>query len=163
MKENFDKAFNIVLDAEGRVTTNDPKDPGGLTVWGLSKVYNPEVHEGMTEQEIKDIYYKKYWLVSGCDTAEFPMDIILFDSAVNSQKGGNKELLDMKPADWREFLIYRMQRYQKYSKDIYVKGHIFRVLNLYKQIKEIMPKTESKQEKEVTLKFKGNFTIEGAQ
>jgi hypothetical protein len=65
------------------------------------------------------------------------MDICLFDSNVNPQKGGNKELLGLNPESWQEYMIFRMQRYMKNSKPKYVKGHIFRVLNLCEKIKEM--------------------------
>jgi len=140
MKSSFDKALDIVLGLEGKVTTNDPRDPGGLTVWGLSKKYNPEVYDGMPESEIKDIYYRKYWQPAGCNEAEYPMDICLFDGAVNPQDdpdmpfAGNQEILAQKPADWKDFLFLRMVRYMKRSKKVYVLGHLQRIIKLYKQL-----------------------------
>jgi hypothetical protein len=143
MKENFAKGLDIVLGLEKRTTTNDPNDPGGLTIWGLSKKYNPEIYNGMPTDMIKDIYYRKYWQASGCNEAPYPMDICLFDGAVNPQDdkslpgGGNQEILNQKPANWQEYCILRMQRYMRCSKPQFVKGHIFRVLILCDQIKKI--------------------------
>lgn len=137
MKITFNKAFEFTIGLEGQYS-NDPNDPGGETKYGISKKYNPTVDvKNLTLDQAKDIYYKKYWIPSGCDEATFPMDICLFDGAVNPQNGGNKELLDMHPENWQEFMIFRMQRYMKRSKSIYVKGHIFRVLNLCTKIKEL--------------------------
>ena len=142
MRENFDKAFALTIGLEGK-PSNDPNDPGGFTIWGLSKVYHPEIDMNTTLEYAKRIYFADYWIPSGCDVQLFPMDICLFDSAVNPQNdkklpgSGNQEILNLKPSDWHEYMIFRMQRYQRCSDPIYVKGHIFRVLNLCKQIKEL--------------------------
>jgi hypothetical protein len=134
MKENFNKAFELTIGLEGAPCN----DEGGNTKFGIAQRYNPEVDvKNLTLEQAKDIYYKKYWLPAGCEETEFPMDICLFDSQVNPQKGGNKGLLDMNPENWQEYMIFRMQRYMRLSKPEYVKGHIFRVLNLCKSIKEI--------------------------
>jgi hypothetical protein len=143
MKENFTKGLDIVLGLEKRTITNDPNDPGGLTIWGLSKKYNPEIYNGMSTDMIKDIYYRKYWKASGCDEAPYPMDICLFDGAVNPQDdkslpgAGNKEILNqMTHKDcWQDFLFLRQVRYMKNSKKIYVLGHIQRIIKLFDQIK----------------------------
>jgi len=131
--ENFDKAFKVVLDIEGK-ESNDPTDPGGYTKFGLSSVYNPTVNKNTTLAEAKEIYREKYWGPI-CDKAKFPMDVCLFDGMVNPQLGGNKEILDKNPGvSWQEFLLLRMLRYKKLSKDKYVKGHLFRCLKLYQAI-----------------------------
>jgi lysozyme family protein len=135
MRENFDKAFQLVIGLEGK-PSNDPDDPGGFTIWGLSQVYNPEVNEHTTIEQAKEIYLKKYWIPAGCDGVTSPMDICLFDGAVNPMRGGNKELLTKNPENWQDFLLLRAVRYMKYSKDIYKKGHVFRVLKLFEQIRE---------------------------
>mgnify|MGYP006921282715 CR=1 FL=1 len=141
MKENFNKGLDIVLGLEGKVTTNDPNDPGGLTIWGLSKRFNPEIYIGMSEAEIRDIYYRKYWVPAGCDIADYPMDICLFDGVVNPQNdpelpfAGNKEIMAQNPRDWKDFLFLRMVRYMKNSKKIYVLGHLQRIIKLYDKLK----------------------------
>jgi Putative secretion activating protein len=142
MRQSFGVAFQIVIGLEGK-STNDPNDPGGLTVYGLSKRYNPTIHLDMTLQEAKDIYLYKYWMPAGCDDAPFPLDICLFDGQVNPQNdpdlllAGNKELLHLNPENWQEFLILRMLRYSKCSKEIYREGHLNRVLRLFTKIKEL--------------------------
>ena len=142
MRDSFDKAFKITIGLEGK-PSNDPDDPGGYTIWGLSSRFNREVTPRMTLEQAKDVYLNKYWIPAGCDDAPFPMDIALFDSQVNPQNDpklpgvGNQEILNMKPENWQEYMIFRMQRYMRCSKEKYVKGHIFRVLRLCKQIKEL--------------------------
>ena len=142
MRTSFEKAFKITVGLEGK-PTDDPNDPGGFTIWGLSSRYNPGVTKDTTLEQAKDLYLFKYWIPAGCDEAVFPMDICLFDSQVNPQNdpklpgGGNQEIMNLGPENWQDYNILRMQRYMRCSKDIYVKGHIFRVLNLSSQIKDI--------------------------
>jgi len=153
MRENFSRAFEITIGLEGK-PSNDPRDPGKFTIWGLSQVYNPEVNAGTTLEQAKEIYLVKYWRPAGCDDYPYPMDICLFDSQVNPQNdpklpgGGNREILNQKPSDWKEYLLLRMVRYMNNSKDIYVKGHIFRVLRLYQLIKEDIKKRQEQMLKE---------------
>ena len=147
MRANFDQAFEIAIGLEGR-PTNDLNDPGGYTIWGLSQRYNSEVNQNTTLEQAKEIYLVKYWRPAGCDDAPFPMDIVLFDSQVNPQNdpklpgGGNREILNQKPRNWQEYLLLRMVRYMRNSKDIYVKGHIFRCLKLFEQIRAEVQKRE---------------------
>jgi len=137
MRLNFDKSFVMIIGLEGK-PTDDPNDPGGFTIFGLAQRYNPEVNKDTTIEQAKAIYYKQYWEAAGCNEAPYPMDIMLFDGAVNPQKGGNKELLNQHPENWQEFLILRMIRYMNNSKDIYVKGHVFRCLRLFQMVKRDM-------------------------
>jgi len=142
MRESFDQAFELTVGLEGG-PSNDPRDPGGYTIWGLASKYNSEVTPTMTIDAAKKIYLERYWIPAGCDNAPYPMDICLFDSQVNPQNdpkwngGGNQEIMNQKPENWQEYLILRMVRYMRNSKDCYVKGHIFRVLKLYQQIRRI--------------------------
>jgi len=142
MRASYEKAFEIVVGLEGHIS-DDSRDPGGFTVWGLSSRFNPGVHRDTTLAEAKDLYLYKYWIPAGCDEQPFPMDLCLFDSQVNPQNdpklpgGGNQEIMAMSPENWQDYCILRMQRYMRCSKDIYVKGHIFRVLRLVQQIKEL--------------------------
>jgi lysozyme family protein len=134
LRESFDKGFSIVIGLEGK-PTDDPRDPGGFTIFGLAQRYNPGVNRSTTLEQAKEIYLNKYWIPAGCDEAPYPMDICLFDSRVNPQSGGNKELLKQNPENWQEFLLLRMVRYMNLSKEIYKKGHLFRVLRLFQQIR----------------------------
>jgi hypothetical protein len=142
MKEHFDLAFELTVGLEGGYE-NDPNDPGGETKYGICKKYHPNIDiKNLTIDQAKAIYYADYWLPAGCDAAEFPMDICLFDSQVNPQNdprlpgGGNKEIILQNPSDWHEYMILRMIRYMNNSKAVFVKGHIFRVLRLFEKIKQ---------------------------
>ena len=126
MKENFDKAFELTVGLEG-VYSNNPEDPGGETKYGVSKRYHPDEDiKNLTLDRAKAIYLTGYWNPNGCNDAPFPMDICLFDSAVNPQRGGNKELLAQHPENWQAYNILRMIRYMNFSKPEFVKGLVFR-------------------------------------
>ena len=143
MRSSFDRAFELTIGLEGAPSW-DSRDPGGFTIWGLSARYNPGVSPATAIDQAKAIYLERYWIPAGCDDAPYPMDICLFDSQVNPQNdtkwngGGNQEIINQKPENWQEYLILRMVRYIRNSKECYVKGHIFRVLKLYQQIKGVV-------------------------
>lgn len=142
MRKSFDKAFEIVIGLEGK-PTDDPDDPGGFTIWGLSKRYNPTVGPDTTIEEAKDIYLMKYWIPNGCDQLDFPMDICTFDASVNPQNdpdlpgGSMQELTNQNPENWQDYLFLRIHRYKKLSMPKYVNGHVNRILRLHRAIKEI--------------------------
>lgn len=100
MKETYDKALNFVLDAEGRGYEDVPGDAGGPTRAGCTfrdvasiRGINPatvRTHEaqvalakGMTDAEMHAIYRKLYWQPVDGDALPYPLDMVLFDSAVN--------------------------------------------------------------------------------
>lgn len=145
MRENYDAAFRIVIGLEGR-PTNDPDDPGGFTIWGLSKKYNPSVGPDTTIDEAKNFYLAKYWGPAGCDKLPFPLDICVFDARVNPQDdpdlpgGSMQELFNLNPDNWQDFLFLRMCRYDKLSMPKYKAGHKNRILNLYRAIKALQHK-----------------------
>lgn len=143
MNANFDKCCEFVVRAlEGQVS-EDRNDPGGLTVWGLSKKYNPEVTRDTTYEQAKQIYRAKYWRYD-CSRADWPLDLCFFDGHVNPQDDpkldgtGNSELVKLLgPWEFRDpyayayaFLLCRAGRYARRSKDIYVRGHVRRMERL---------------------------------
>ncbi len=143
MRSSFNIAFELTVGLEGAYS-NDPRDPGGETKFGIAKRYHPtEDIANLTLERAKEIYLNEYWIPAKCDSAPSPMDICLFDSQVNPQNdprlpgGGNQEILSQNPRNWEAYMMLRMVRYMKNSKDIYVKGHIFRVLRLFEQIREM--------------------------
>lgn len=97
MKENFDASFALTEKWEGGARyTNNPKDPGGPTKYGitiatLSHELGRRATEGdvmsMTEATAKEILRKKYWNTIGGDTLPAGVDMELFDVAVNQGPG----------------------------------------------------------------------------
>lgn len=99
----FDDAFKIVLDFEGGYV-NDPADRGGETNYGITyNTLNDAKNKGwipfnVTIQNIqlehaKIIYKKGYWDVVQADSLPHPLDLIMFDSAVNHGPGAAVKLL----------------------------------------------------------------------
>jgi lysozyme family protein len=81
----FKKALDLIFKLEGYDTvTNDPDDPGGLTKWGISKRAHPEVDvENLTREGAGQIYHRDYWEMASCDRLPWPLNLFVFDAAVN--------------------------------------------------------------------------------
>ncbi len=96
-RENvFREALDLCLKYEGGYT-NDPTDSGGETNYGIIHEEYDEyrTNKGLSKQsvrfismeEVKDIYFNKYWLGSGCDKMSRRIAISTFDWQVNSGRG----------------------------------------------------------------------------
>lgn len=99
----FEDAFKIVLGFEGGYV-NDPADRGGETNYGITyNTLNNAKNKGwipfnVTIQNIKlehakIIYRKGYWDAVQADSLPHPLDLIMFDSAVNHGPGAAVKLL----------------------------------------------------------------------
>ena len=142
--KEFEEAIKFVLKWEGFIS-DDPNDPGGLTIWGISyKSYPKQVMEmkiliGRENKEeafkiAKEIYYQNYWLKAGCDKLPTPFNIIVFDTAVNMGISRAGEFLNTY-SDWRDYLLKRLYTYSKFKQaKLYFRGWANRVLDLYKEV-----------------------------
>ncbi len=82
----FEEAVKDVLKHEGGYV-NDPVDPGGETNMGISKKAYPYLNiKELTVQDVKDIYYKDYWLKGQCPKLPSELQHIYFDMVVNMGK-----------------------------------------------------------------------------
>ena len=99
----FDECVNVVIGFEGGYV-NDPADKGGETNYGITaSTLNSAKTKGwipfnVTIQNIKlehakIIYKKGYWDVVQADSLPHPLDLIMFDSAVNHGPGAAVKLL----------------------------------------------------------------------
>lgn len=105
---NFKTAFNFTEPWEGGYV-NDPDDPGEETYKGISRKHHPKwegwkiidaankedlqiktAQEVFTPKQLKKLnsmvrkfYFNKYWLNAECDRLDFPLAMVIFDSAVN--------------------------------------------------------------------------------
>lgn len=95
---------------------------------------NKDVVINITDQQIEDIYYKKYWLASKCDLMETKLAIVVFDTSVNM--GTAKPLQYFKELGHKitaqQFLARRTQSYREYvkydsSQKIYLEGWLDRI------------------------------------
>ncbi len=108
----FAKILNFTLEIEGGYV-NNPSDPGGETNKGIRQVtydsYRKENKQDLksvkfiTDTEVIDIYKKYYWLQSKCQLLPAPLNMVLFDTAVNFGCGGAvmflQEALGLKDKD----------------------------------------------------------------
>jgi lysozyme family protein len=84
----FDQAFEKLLGHEGGYA-NNPKDPGGETMWGITIAvarrsgYDGEMKD-LPIDVAKSIYKRKYWDATQSDSMPKEIRFDLFDAAVNS-------------------------------------------------------------------------------
>lgn len=112
MKTSFDKIMNFILEREGGAKiTENPKDPGGLTKYGISQRAHPDVDiRNLTEDKARAIYRADYWDKLHGDALPYPLDMCSMDTAVNC---GLSRSLDMlkRSGDYRDFLLDRVDYY----------------------------------------------------
>ncbi len=83
----FDQCFDKLIAHEGGYS-NDAKDPGGETNFGISKRAYPQVDiKNLTRDAAKQIYKRDYWDRAQCDKLPPTLAYLLFDAAVNSGIG----------------------------------------------------------------------------
>lgn len=81
---DFASACDRTLNSEGNYS-NDPKDPGGETKYGISKRSYPQVDiKNLTLLQAKIIYKRDFWDPLHGDTLYDGVAYQLFDFAVNS-------------------------------------------------------------------------------
>jgi lysozyme family protein len=88
---NFDEAFHHLLGHEGGYS-NHPEDPGGETMWGVTKVVAREngyngLMKDMPTEVAKSIYKAKYWEAVQAEKLPPTIRYAVFDAAVNSGPG----------------------------------------------------------------------------
>lgn len=92
---NREASISKTLTYEGGYT-NDPRDPGGATNWGITifdaRKYwkhdaSPADVKAMPKSVAIDIYRQKYWAKLGCDDRAAGPDFVDFDYGVNSGVG----------------------------------------------------------------------------
>ena len=113
MQSTYDECLKRVLAHEGGYT-NDPRDPGGPTNFGITLYdYRKYVKPGATAADVhhmslveaKSIYRSKYWDALRCDDLPAGVDYSVFDYGVNSGIGragkALRRVLGLSDADWR--------------------------------------------------------------
>lgn len=149
--ELFEKALSFVLPIEGGYV-NDPDDKGCATNKGITQsTYNNWLKsKGMTVKdvknitvaEVKEIYYKNYWLAAKCDKMTEKFAIVCFDTAVNMGVGQVTEFL--KAAKWSNteaFYLARIRKYNEFARNKtqakYLHGWLNRVYALMDFVNKI--------------------------
>lgn len=85
MDTRFEKAFQMLFEMEGK-KSNHPADPGGLTVYGISKVYHPEMFvNGLPSREdAVEFYEREFWKPQQLDKFnDFDLAFEVFEASVN--------------------------------------------------------------------------------
>lgn len=92
----FDDCLTFVLKREGGYS-NHAEDHGGATNKGITQVTYDEWRirnglprnpvSGISGEEVSAIYAAGYWRPSGADRVNDPLDLVLFDSAIQHGAG----------------------------------------------------------------------------
>ena len=134
MRENFQTILSFTFIHEG-IHSNDPCDPGGDTKYGIARLMHPEItDEQWANWSIADseaMYLKMYWCGMGCDSLPYPLDMAVFDTAVNPGPGACHHMLGLAAGDWKELINLRRSYYQARvlkdpTKQKYLKGWLNR-------------------------------------
>lgn len=139
--DSFEKLMAFIYDAEG-YASNDPKDPGGLTIYGVSTHWYPSevsAMRTMTKEEAwayaKDFYYQEFWLKAHCDAIIWPANVCVGDMAINQGQMRAFNLWTSSGNSWQHFLLKRLRMYgDTKGGDPVLHGHMDRVLNLFDNI-----------------------------
>lgn len=90
-----------VLRHEGGFS-NDPQDPGGATMMGITRAtlaewrgepVDVEDVRSLTEEEAREIYRARYWNPLRCDSLPAGIDLMVFDFGVNAGPGAAARML----------------------------------------------------------------------
>ena len=120
--ELFKKALTFVLIREGGYV-NDPDDPGGATNRGITQrtynAYRAKQNKPVadvkyiSEYEVKEIYYKNYWLAAGCQKMTSKFAVACFDTAVNMGVSTVKPLLEA--CQYNDLTMFFFARIEEYN------------------------------------------------
>ena len=89
----FDRALDLILRLEGG-DTNDPRDPGGLTRFGVAQASHPNIDVAeLTKADAAEIYASQYWKPLRCGDMPPCIALAVFDCAVNQGPGIAARLL----------------------------------------------------------------------
>jgi len=132
---DFEKAMTFVAKWEGGYV-NNPSDPGGETNFGISKKAYPSVDiKTLTKEQAAAIYKRDYWNTMGCNILRWPMNLVVFDTAVNIGCAKAAELRTRAGDNWREYLGLRIGHYvrlaAKPSMRQFLLGWLNRVMDLW--------------------------------
>ena len=128
----FEVALNFVLKWEGGYV-NDPRDSGGETKFGISKKAYPNLDiKNLTQQQAGEIYRSDYWEKAGCEGISTPLNLVVFDTAVNCGVKKAGEMLKFCGGEWVDYLFLRVAHYVSLNKSVYLRGWLNRVIDLYK-------------------------------
>lgn len=139
MKESFDKAIKFLFEREGYYS-NDALDSGGETILGISKNNWPtqfneimSLPDDQKRQYAIHFYEVHFWKRFGCDLCVYPIDIGIFDCAVNTGRVFYEE-----GDSFADILFKRLNHYsaivkQKPEQIKFLRGWMNRVILLWEE------------------------------
>jgi lysozyme family protein len=139
----FKEGFQFVLKWEGGYV-DDPDDPGGQTKYGISKAAYP--HLNIPELKMIDavyIYYEDYWAKAGCSELDYPLNIVVFDTAVNCGVGRATHWLK-KAKNVHDYLDIRKQHYLNLAESPRFRKYLRGWLNRLNDLKKLVEIAEEK-------------------
>jgi len=97
MPLSFDEVFERTIGHEGGYV-NNPKDPGGETIWGITIATArangyASAMRYMKRDQAKEIYRKAYWERAKCAQYNSAIGFQMFDAAVNHGIGNAIRIL----------------------------------------------------------------------
>lgn len=102
--EFFDYCFAAVLHWETVKYTDDPRDLGGATKYGVTqkalaryrgKPVTKEDVRNLTYEEAREVYRRDFWLPNGCHLLPRPIALLVFDGCVNQSADAVKRYLQI--------------------------------------------------------------------
>lgn len=125
-KNEFRKALDFVLMAEGGYV-NHPNDIGGETNFGITKnVYDAyrksktlplQSVKQISQDEVEEIYYKKYYVLSGADKIkDAKLSLLHFDTAVNMGITRANSFLTLSKGILSDYFRLRKNKYFEFAK-----------------------------------------------
>lgn len=147
----FEGALAVILPIEtgGRKDggyTDDPRDPGGETKWGISKRAFPHLDiSRLTFMEASVIYRVNYWDAAKCDDVHPPYArLAVFDCAVNQGVGVATGLWEQARGSGEALPIMLALRALRYARSVnfarYGKGWMKRLFLIAIESGKLMPK-----------------------
>ena len=126
----FDAAVTFVLHQEDQTDTGViTTDSGGVTKWGISQRWHPEVDvAALSRDDAIAIYRQVYWR-QAWESLPTGLALCVFDCAVNQGPGTAQMILDSCKRDLKTFLAMRIRHYSgTQGWDTYGLGWTTRVL-----------------------------------
>jgi len=149
MDKSFKKALDFVLQAEGGYV-NHPNDLGGETNFGItnavydafrkSKNLAPRSVKFISNDEIEEIYYKRYYLACGANNiTDEKLALVHFDTAVNMGVKRANSFLTLSHGNIDTYLKLRKDKYVEFAKvpsqKAFLRGWLNRICHLQSFLK----------------------------
>jgi lysozyme family protein len=134
MRENFSKAFDLLMELEGYESSDKY---GGYTKYGLASLANPDIdYKRLTAAKAKDIYLERYWKPLKCDELQYPLDVVMFIQGVNIGVGRAVAYMG-KSNGLYDFVMMNLRHYatrEKELRDKYLAGWVNRLIKVWEAL-----------------------------